>query len=606
LVRIAIYRFALLIGVFRWLLPIGSSYDGPFWAVTPKGRVVPPPALRRSILARSSRIRAGVLAFFSFEDRDVGFPPEWLHDFRGPRSQNHWTQVSEFGGGDIKRVWEPSRFDVVPVLAAAIIVDPQEEPAPVRLDDLNDWFASWVRANPANAGPNWRCAQETALRLINTLIADRLLREQGARHAASLERFVKEHCARIRPTMMYAVAQDNNHATSEAVALYVGGGWLARFATGNAREYGRGCMQIGRRAFEHSTRRLVLPDGSFAQHSVNYHRLFLDTACVFELFRREFSDRALAVEVHHSLDLAARWLADFTDPVSGDAPNLGANDGARLLQLARSTYRDFRPHVQLAAALLSGVRAWPSVAPEATDDLLFWFGVPRPTEALAATGSRLFPEGGYALLVDNDLRVFVRLPVFRFRPSHSDILHLDVWWKGENITRDGGTYSYNTDPRWMAYFPGVASHNTVQFCGRDQMPRLSRFLFGRWPGPERLVFCAKENAVGCGYRDYRGARHWRRVAIEGSTVCVSDLVDTREAGATAVTRLRLRPGAWRIDHDGAITDGGCRVVFDNRGDGIALGAGFESRNYDQMDRVAVVERMTARFPEEVNWSIRFG
>jgi len=61
-----------------------------------------------------------------------------------------------------------------------------------------------------------------------------------------------------------------------------------------------------------------------------------------------------------------------------------------------------------------------------------------------------------------------------------------------------------------------------------------------------------------------------------------------------------------IDHDGAITDGGCRVVFDNRGDGIALGAGFESRNYDQMDRVAVVERMTARFPEEVNWSIRFG
>ena len=56
--------------------------------------------------------------------------------------------------------------------------------------------------------------------------------------------------------------------------------------------------------------RLVLPDGSFAQHSVNYHRLFLDTASVLEVFRREFGDAPLAAEVRRLLDLAARWLVD--------------------------------------------------------------------------------------------------------------------------------------------------------------------------------------------------------------------------------------------------------------------------------------------------------
>ena len=282
----------------------------------------------------------------------MGFPPDWLRDSSAARPLEHWSRVSEFDSGDIKQVWEPSRFDVLPVLAASLIVETPDPP--VSLADLDAWLTSWVQTNPANAGPNWRCAQETALRLINTLVADQLLRRQGARHGAALERFVMEHCARVRPTMLYAIAQDNNHATSEAVGLYIGGGWLTRYATGDAREFGQACMRIGRRAFERSTRRLVLPDGSFAQHSVNYHRLFLDTASVLEVFRREFDDAPFAADVRGLLDRAARWLVAFTDPVSGDAPNLGANDGARLLQLGRTGYRDFRPHAQLAAVSVLG------------------------------------------------------------------------------------------------------------------------------------------------------------------------------------------------------------------------------------------------------------
>ena len=280
--------------------------------------------------------------------------------------------------------------------------------------------------------------------------------------------------------------------------------------------------------------------------------------------------------------------------------------GARLLQLGRAGYRDFRPHCQLAAALFSGARAWGRANEEPENDLVFWFGVAMPAKCLTALGSTLFPVGGYAMLVKGDLRVFVRLPVFRFRPSHSDILHVDVWWRGENIVRDGGTYSYNTTQEWMAYFPGVASHSTVQFSNRDQMPRLSRFLFGRWPKSERLAFNAEENTVSCGYRDHMGARHWRQVSLVDSTVIVKDVLDTCESNPTAVSRFRLRPGAWRVQKGGAVVDEQIRIVGGDDSDQITLATGFESRSYNQMEGVTVVERRVLRFPHEDTWRMTFG
>jgi hypothetical protein len=138
------------------------------------------------------------------------------------------------------------------------------------------------------------------------------------------------------------------------------------------------------------------------------------------------------------------------------------------------------------------------------------------------------------------------------------------------------------------------------------MPRLSRFLFGLWPEPERLAFSADEDTVSCGYRDHMGARHWRQVSIVDSTVIVKDVLSTREANPTAVSRLRLRPGAWQIEKDGSVVDGKIRIVVGDGGDQVTLATGFESRSYNQMNGVAVVERRALRFPNEGSWRMTFG
>lgn len=616
LLRVARYRIELRAGWYLRRLPAGCTYAGPFWRVgqpaeAPAVRV--DPALRDALLERARTIRAGRLSYFSAEPIDVGFPPAWR---RAPGRSGewplvHWTQVAEFSAGDIKLIWEPSRFDAVPVLAAAAVSAEQASAREEAREAIETWIADWVAANPANLGPNWRCAQETALRLVNVLVADRILRSAGATNTAALCRFVAEHCQRIAPTMHYALAQDNNHATSEAVGLHLGGRWLMQHAEDpGLRSRGARWARTGRAALARCIRRLVMTDGSFSQHSVNYHRLFLATASVAEVFRREFGDPPLSDEVRALLDQAARWLVSFTDPATGDAPNLGANDGAHLLQLARAGYRDYRPHAQLAAVLFSDAAAWSDQegGGVAADDLLPWFGLSRPRTCLPAMTTRLYEAGGYAVLVKGDLRAYMRLPVLRFRPSHSDLLHVDLWWRGRNVVRDGGSFSYNADAESLGYFPGTASHSTVQFSARDQMPRLSRFLFGAWPKMETLHVDPAASSVMCGFRDYRGAWHRRSLKLGDGEVDIEDEVAGGDADLPAVSRLRLDPAHWRMLDTGEIVDeAGAVSIAGATSDGgrPSFASGFESRLYGQRSKLTVVELRLDRLPGRTRWTLRF-
>ena len=91
---------------------------------------------------------------------------------------------------------------------------------------LQAWLGDWVRNNPPYLGPNWKCGQEVSLRVLPLAATARLF-GQVADASAPLLDLVRLHLRRIAPTIQYAVAQDNNHGTSEAAALFVGGSWLS-------------------------------------------------------------------------------------------------------------------------------------------------------------------------------------------------------------------------------------------------------------------------------------------------------------------------------------------------------------------------------------------
>jgi len=128
----------------------------------------------------------------------------------------------------------------------------------------------------------------------------------------------------------------------------------------------------GRKWLENRVRKLVAADGSFSQHSVTYHRVLLDTLIYVEFWRRQFDAAPFSDLFYRRAQAALDWLCAMTDINSGNAPNLGSNDGAMLLHAHGCDYRDFRPSIQTAAALFRGRRLFPAGP---WDEPGYWLGV---------------------------------------------------------------------------------------------------------------------------------------------------------------------------------------------------------------------------------------
>ena len=576
-------------------------------AATPHGVFFSKPSGKEAVATLVTSWQSEALLFSHWPFALTDTPPDWLaNPFNGQRvaaPERDWWQIPDFDSavGDIKLIWELSRMDWV--LAFAQRAQQGDHVALIR---LNAWLTDWCVHNPPYKGPNWKCGQEASIRVMHLSMAALIL---GQVHTASqgLRDLLRLHLQRIAPTLQYAMAQDNNHGTSEAAALFMGS-WLMAVGVPEGKRWAR----IGRRWLEDRAARLIGSQGSFSQYSLNYHRVMLDSFCMTEVWRRRLALPAFSVSWYSRALAATQWLHQMVNPVNGDGPNVGGNDGARLLQLTDASYRDYRPSVALAMALFAGQRAYTQPGP--WEHALQWMGVAAPLAVAPPPQSYVADDGGFAILRCGYAMTMLRYPRFRFRPSQADALHLDLWLGPDNLLRDAGTYSYNTEPKKFNYFSGTASHNTVQFDDSDQMPRLSRFLFGDWLkayGVQPLQGGAKATQFAAGYRVGRSARHHRAVSLFDGRLQVVDQVH----GFTtkAILRWRLQPGDWLLEQ----SPQGLRLMLGQEGAvtmcvsttmpvlRCELVQGWESRHYLERTPVPVLEvevQQAGTFTTEVLWS----
>jgi len=591
--RVAGYRIACKSGLYRRLLPV-CPWNGGSIFFEPAIPLPSPPDLpsdsRDAIMTQALSLLEGRLEYFSHLKCQIGSPPDWLLDpISGNRlvDNGHWSKLNEFSKADIKIVWEASRFEWVTLFARAWRISGDNR----YLEALNSWLHDWAIKNPLNSGPNWKCGQEASIRTINLLLAALLL-DTHKQPSTGLVTLIQQHCSRILPTISYALAQDNNHGTSEAAALYIGGLWLLNSnapLSRDLRQRAHKWHSIGRRLLEDRVTRLVAEDGSFSQYSVNYHRVLLDTLCQVEIWRRKCNDDCFSHKYRQLSSAAVDWLNQLTDCISGDVPNFGANDGARLYNLACTPYRDFCPTIQLASVLFNNSRAYHSGF---CNEPLLWLGLnSTPYADPACTGFVVHKNGGDVILRGDNCHAMIRFAAFRFRPGHADCLHLDLWHKGSNILRDGGTYSYNTEPEWLDYFSGTGSHNTVQFDDRNQMPRLGRFLFGNWLEMDECgdVLCHNGQMEWTGaYTDWKGAWHRRSVTLDRTIIRVIDEVNF--FNNKAVLRWRLAPDLWQLEDtvcSSCLAE--LRIITDAPLRRLEIVTGWESLYYQQKNELQVLE-----------------
>lgn len=578
LVRVGLYRLGLKTGLHPVLKISGDVIDGPFFDGV--GFQAPKGAKARK------EWQAGKAYFFGKEITQKNKIPNWFENPLKPNifaeSKKPWWQISDFDSdvGDIKTVWEASRFDwLIPMAQRAALGDVKE------LNRLNLWLADWVKNNPPYKGVNWKCGQEASIRLLHLAMVAQILGQVYSSNS-QLQALVKLHLKRIAPTMGYAIGQSNNHGTSEAAALFVGGSWLETLGDNDGAKWAK----TGRKWLEERSQALIEADGSFSQYSVTYHRMMLDTYSFAKFWQGMNNLQPFTQNLSERLKSALYWLVQMSDEKSGDAPNIGANDGVHILNLAGADYRDFRPSIQLAAKLFLDCYCYDKS--DIYDQPLIWLGLDKPKEVISKKSSCTFDNGGYHVLRNKRAVVYMRYPKFKFRPSQADALHCDLWVDGENLLRDAGSYSYNSSVEDTVYFSGTRSHNTIEFDDKDQMPRLSRFLFGSWLSTNAVeLFDENEGGVSAiaSYSITNGAMHQRSLLLKNTNhlECIDRIDGSFEK---AVLRWRLAKGNWKLK-DNVLSSGNVSISVssDTPFDRIEVAKGCVSLYYLEKSDIDVFE-----------------
>ena len=147
------------------------------------------------------------------------------------------------------------------------------------------------------------------------------------------------------------------------------------------------------------------------------------------------------------------------------------------------------------------------------------------------------------------------------RFTQIDMLHVDVWWRGQNVLTDAGSYLYNGSERWHNHFMRTAAHNTVKLDDKDQMLHYRQFKTLYWTKAKRLNFddqvewaiCAGEHY---GYQRYSGGCTHRRAVLylKDDLIIVADTIFGQ---GVHVARLHWLGG----DFPDAFDEESCRLIL---------------------------------------------
>ena len=122
----------------------------------------PPLEWAQDAICSAEALLQGRFKYFSDKEAYLGYPqPDWFKNpFTGQQdsAEKHWCDCEDFNPlrGDMKYIWEPSRFCWTYSLVRAYAVTGNEKYA----EAFWRLVESWMKSNPPQMGPNWQCGQE--------------------------------------------------------------------------------------------------------------------------------------------------------------------------------------------------------------------------------------------------------------------------------------------------------------------------------------------------------------------------------------------------------------------------------------------------------------
>lgn len=406
-----------------------------------------------------------------------------------------WSNLLDFGEyGDIKLIWEASRFPQVYFFINAYAKTKDDKYADACISQILDWIDN----NPYPKGVNYKCGQEISFRIfawINALeYFDGFISNDDK---SKIVENIYISWLRIDANIDYAVKSvKNNHSISEAAGLFIVGLLFPQF------KESKRLVEKGLKYLLKETSYQVYDDGSYIQHSFTYQRLALDVLTFVFLIadKKQFDIPEVLKQRHQKMIL---FLNSFIQE-NGWLPNYGSNDGANLFPIDSSDYRDFRTSLNFAMG---------------KSDFFNLQGI----KNTVFEKNMEFDDGGYYILRNDDIFSFVRSHSYIDRPASNDMFHLDIWHKGKNIFCDTGSYSYNTDKKFKNNFIGVVGHNTIMINNTNQMKQVLNFGYSNWTKAKKIEY-NNHHFLGENYAYEKefGIVQKRSVNIESNELVVVD------------------------------------------------------------------------------------
>jgi asparagine synthase (glutamine-hydrolysing) len=117
----------------------------------------------------------------------------------------------------------------------------------------------------------------------------------------------------------------------------------------------------------------------------------------------------------------------------------------------------------------------------------------------------------------------MRAGSFVHRPAQLDMFHIDIFYRGENIAIDPGTYSYNGEGAWRQIPLGASRcHNTITVDSCEPAAQVSKFLYLPWNCATELAVAATPGTLAFS----RALRGRNRTHVEHTRIVVTAGDDT--------------------------------------------------------------------------------
>ncbi len=396
--------------------------------------------------------------------------------------------------GDVKCVWEPSRFNLAFDLCRAASGGPE----------VARQISTWIDQNRWLLGVHWDNGLEAALRAIAWTFADGVLTARGDPAWRAIRDRVLS--ALVHHGAFIAARLDRgalNHLVADAAGLAIIG--ASHPTLPGAAHW----QKLGQDLLLSEIERQVLADGGHVERAPAYARFVADLYLLAGVVLRAAGAAGSDELVRAASRLLEPLMLQMTP--EGDLPGYGDDDGAMVLWNSRPEHR-LAISLGLGAALLGrGDFKFAALSAGATTRVgevvaaVLGAGALARFDALPADppGPRLvhLPDTGVLVHRDNwtrsaDWLLFRCGPAAGGRGAHAHADQLEVLWSTASGFRlvDPGTPTYGGDDaiRWSS--TSTLAHNTVSVDGASQAERLERFAWRELPAGQ-LVENREEGRV---------------------------------------------------------------------------------------------------------------